>query len=343
MSDDIFFLNKFDTERRNFLRRTELFAFARELRARSNNKLFLSAASIDSDVEKGRMVTEHGIPAMHIEIKYPNSRKDREYNLEAIHTAGFDYGTNSLAKSKQKAYVMRRIATVREPLRSFHVAIKQGEDTWFYNVIQRLVSRYMGRLLEQHRVESRFTPNFHNSTQEWLLRVLGGYSHRADFPTSVENEVATKLAEYENRNNFLKQVHALTGVMFDRAEKWLVGRIPDGYVVAAFDPRALVRYISEAAIEGNTYLDINHSHIPFTVKPQPYLSLDDVPSDIRDDMMSALHLQRVMRESAHPEITGIDSDNIFAKTSAFYMSNEGGWMTYGYQHRPLQWIIADKG
>jgi hypothetical protein len=343
MSDDIFFLNKFSPEQRSSLRRTELFAFARELRARSNNKLFLSTASIDAYVEKGKMVTEHGIPAMHIEIKYPNSRKDREYNLESVHTAGFDYSTNSLAKSKQKAYVMRRIATVREPLRAFNVAVKQGDDEWFHNVLLRLVNRYMGKLLELHRVESRFTPNFHNATQEWLLRVLGGYSHRADFPASVENEVATKLAEYENRNNFLKQVRALTGVMFDRAEKWLVGRIPDGYIVAAFDPRALVRYISEAAIEGNVYLDIRREHIPFTVKPRPYLSLDDVPSDIRDDMMSALHLQRVMRESAYPEITGIDSDKIFAKTSAFHMSNEGGWMTYGYQHRPLQWIIADKG
>ena len=251
MSSDIFFLNYHNQGERERLRRTEVFAVARELRAVSGNKLFLNQTTITDHVEMATLVTSTGVPAVSVKVFHPNSRRERSYKVHTIFCSGMTYGETEICHSKQKNYVLRRLAKVPKLERDFRFSVDQGQRAWFQNIIHRIAYNYMSQLMAHHEIENRFTPNFHNTTQEWLLRVIGGYSHRADLPADVENEVSQMLIKYDKRRKFLDEARSLVSIMFDRPEKWLAIMVNGQYIVTAFDPRALVQYLGDALISGS--------------------------------------------------------------------------------------------
>lgn len=341
---NLFFPGMLSESEQRIVQRSEVFGFAKRIRAMSNNRLSIGSADVSGNETKCLMVTSEGLPAITLGVDYPNDRDYRRYHIWSHLNADYS-GQVHHVSSKTMAYALRRISTDRDRRDSFENACSVGGNSWLESHIREASKRYLNGLLERNDVDLRINFNFYNSTQEWLLRAVTGLSHRADFPAAVETEIANALKKYESRMKFIKNIQETVATMFGR-EKWLVCHVPYGYFVTAFDANPLVRYISDAIIssKGLDHTSIPENTIGFTTPFKFYKTLKDVPATMYDSLMSSLTLQRATREARYSDITGIDSDRFFSKTNRFLMSNEGGWINFGdlAYGRFMRWAIVDK-
>ena len=167
------------------------------------------------------------------------------------------------------------------------------------------------------------------ATVMWLMRVIKGEVLRTDTPPEeMSRELDVAVAMYD-------RVMASCAPALDALErmasstKWVICRLNKvtgmpGYMVGAFDCREtfmLKRDALAVGINGNAPKP--KVVVPFTF----YNTLDELPSSIRAEVMSQLHMMRINCEASHPNVR-ISADGI-PDHHQLAMPNAGWTMTSG--------------
>lgn len=194
--------------------------------------------------------------------------------------------------------------------------------------LRGLCDNYISKLSSSANVDLNARVSFSSKIDEWMLRYFMGMTARSEIPNDVIYTVEQEAKRYQGKADFLRQAEDLVKSMFDR-EKWVLIPQLGGITVIGLDTRALVPYVVQGMVNGNSLSDDVENCFAITYQPRFVRSIDEIGDDaVRSSILSSLALVKASRAALYPSTPLRDPNGYFTKNPLFQMSNEAGWMEH---------------